>query len=334
MAFIALELADRPGSLTEACARSIIEALASNPTDAIRRRWFVAGTSHQGIDGPTTGLQDVTARMAPTDSVPIITAALTRETDGNVRGFLAKSLVDVATRMEPANGAQVLSDALPFAKDAYQEDGGESEPEIISGRAGLAGRADGACRRVAGIVQALARETDANARSVHGIGTRVWRANGPSRGAASRSGAKDTAEALGRETDRDLARLSNSGHRRCEWRAGWTRPRPRICGQAARTLAEALGRETDACARPSLASALSEVAGRMDPTEAARICGQAAKTLAEALGRETDADACSYLASALSKCGGPDGPGRGRQDTPRSTRPNDGCRCPLLLMDA
>ena len=42
MAFIALELADGPGSLTEACARSIIEALASNPPDAIRRRWFAA----------------------------------------------------------------------------------------------------------------------------------------------------------------------------------------------------------------------------------------------------------------------------------------------------
>ena len=60
---------------------------------------------------------------------------------------------------------------------------------------------------------------------------------------------------------------------------------------AAKTLAEALGRETDADARSSLASALSEVAGRMDPTEAARICGQAAKILAEALGRETDANA-------------------------------------------
>ena len=52
--------------------------------------------------------------------------------------------------------------------------------------------------------------------------------------------------------------------------------------EAARPLADALGHETDAYARSSLASALSEVAGRMDPTEAARICGQAAKTLADA----------------------------------------------------
>ena len=74
--------------------------------------------------------------------------------------------------------------------------------------------------------------------------------------------------------------------------------------EAAKTLAEALGHETDASARSSLASALSTVAGRMDPTEAARICGQAAKTLAEALGRETDANARFSLASALSTVAG------------------------------
>jgi len=72
----------------------------------------------------------------------------------------------------------------------------------------------------------------------------------------------------------------------------------------AKTLAEALSRETDATARFYLASALSGVVGRMDPTEAARICAQAAKTLAEALGRETDAYARSSLASALSTVAG------------------------------
>ncbi len=51
--------------------------------------------------------------------------------------------------------------------------------------------------------------------------------------------------------------------------------------------------------------ALSEMAGRMDPTEAARICGQPAKTLAEALGRETNARARSSLASAVVGGGGP-----------------------------
>ena len=43
--------------------------------------------------------------------------------------------------------------------------------------------------------------------------------------------------------------------------------------QAARILAAALVRETDANVRSSLASALSTVAGRMEPAEAARVCG-------------------------------------------------------------
>ena len=42
--------------------------------------------------------------------------------------------------------------------------------------------------------------------------------------------------------------------------------------EAAKTLAGALGRETDARARSSLASALSKVAGRMEPAEAAQVC--------------------------------------------------------------
>ena len=101
-------------------------------------------------------------------------------------------------------------------------------------------------------------------------------------------------------------------------------------GIAAKMLAEALGGVPDAGARSSsrksrrmrsggmmgggmmgggmmmnppasllLASALTGVAGRMDPTEAACICGQAAKALAEALGRETDVQARSSLVSAL-----------------------------------
>ncbi len=62
--------------------------------------------------------------------------------------------------------------------------------------------------------------------------------------------------------------------------------------------------ETEPNARLYLASVLSVVSGRLDPTEAARICGRAAKTLAEALARERDASARSSLASALSNVAG------------------------------
>jgi hypothetical protein len=69
----------------------------------------------------------------------------------------------------------------------------------------------------------------------------------------------------------------------------------------ARALAEALETRMDAGARPSLASALSDVAARMEPAEAVRICGRAAKTLADALDHQTGAYARSSLASALSQ---------------------------------
>ena len=69
--------------------------------------------------------------------------------------------------------------------------------------------------------------------------------------------------------------------------------------EAAKILAEALGRTSGAGARSSLVEALSKVASRMDPIEAARICGQASGTLAEALDREADKVARYDLTSSL-----------------------------------
>jgi hypothetical protein len=68
----------------------------------------------------------------------------------------------------------------------------------------------------------------------------------------------------------------------------------RICGTAAKALVDALGDETHAGVRSSLASALSELAARVEPAEAA-------KALFEELLRETDPHARIILASALSE---------------------------------
>src|SRR5271157_5075404 len=94
-------------------------------------------------------------------------------------GFLlAKTLVAVTTRMEPANGAHVLSDALHLAKDAYQRMGmmggmemsmmgwmgGSDWRSLVDGLVLLAGRMEPAdASRV--LSQTLARETDAGARA-------------------------------------------------------------------------------------------------------------------------------------------------------------------------
>ena len=114
--------------------------------------------------------------MAPTDSVPVITAALTRETDGNVRGQLAKTLVDVATRMEPAGASRVLSQALARETDAY------ARSSLASALSEVAGRMDPTeAARICGqaartLADALGRETDANARNSLARLSRQWRA--------------------------------------------------------------------------------------------------------------------------------------------------------------
>jgi tRNA A-37 threonylcarbamoyl transferase component Bud32 len=68
---------------------------------------------------------------------------------------------------------------------------------------------------------------------------------------------------------------------------------------AARLLHQALGQEKDAQARWLLASRLAEVAGRLEPAEAARVCAEAARVLKHALAEEKDAEARRQLAFAL-----------------------------------
>jgi len=265
LAFIALELADRPGPLTEACARSIIDTLASNPPDTIRRRWFVAEDRPQGMMGmmgdrsqkQTTGLQKVTERMATADSVRVISAALARETDGNVRDQLAKSLVAVAARMEPVNGARVLSDALPLAKDAYPSFMHNTDRALlVDGLVTLAGRMEPAdAPRV--LSQAFEGETDTNAR------------NALAQALAAVAGRMEPAQAA------------------------------QVCGRAARLVAAKLEQETDANARNTLAQALAAVAGRMEPIEAERIYARLSHRFAVELEKKTKPEQRASLASLL-----------------------------------
>ena len=50
LAFVLLELSDRPGLLTEACANTISEAMGSAAFQQVRNRWFII--SAEGSDGP------------------------------------------------------------------------------------------------------------------------------------------------------------------------------------------------------------------------------------------------------------------------------------------
>ena len=209
-----------------------------------------------------------------------------------------KRLIAVSARIDPSIAAKTLARALG------RETNSDALSSLASALSGVASRMD---PTEAGPICArpprhspkhwAVRRMPMPARPWRGI-CRLWR-GGWTRPRPHASAARPPRCSPKRSAVRRMPMPACPWHRRCRrWRAGWTR------AQAAKILAEALGRETDARARSSLASALSEVAGRMDPTEAARVCGQAAKTLAEALGHETDAGARSSLASALSTVAG------------------------------
>jgi serine/threonine protein kinase len=76
----------------------------------------------------------------------------------------------------------------------------------------------------------------------------------------------------------------------------------RLAGRTAVTLTQAMGKATDPYALRNLAQALSAVAARLEPKEAARLCRQAAATLTQAMSRSWTLmpDTLGSIARALS----------------------------------
>ncbi len=165
VAFIALELAESPGPPTDTCARAILDGLASNPPDAVRRGWFVSylptgGMMGLGMAAPS-GMNRMASRMAPNYSASVIKAAAARESDWRMRAQLATGLVSVTSEMEPDMAAKVLSDSMSLAKDPYER------TEEFGGGVGRMGEKDRTIL-VEGLVSAAMRmkATDA-ARVLH-----------------------------------------------------------------------------------------------------------------------------------------------------------------------
>jgi hypothetical protein len=74
----------------------------------------------------------------------------------------------------------------------------------------------------------------------------------------------------------------------------------RLAGRTADALIQAMSKTTDRYTLRKLAQALSPVAARLEPKEAARVCGQAAATLTQAMSKSTDPEALQALAQGLS----------------------------------
>jgi serine/threonine protein kinase len=79
---------------------------------------------------------------------------------------------------------------------------------------------------------------------------------------------------------------------------------PPATAAVAKALTQALAKRSDPISQGVLARALSVVAARMEPGEAARVCAEAAATLARALDRMTDPSAQQALAEGLAAVAG------------------------------
>jgi uncharacterized protein (DUF2267 family) len=302
LAFVALEFEDRASPETEKECGFLLQGLAGDFPDqhAAWRNRLIA----------------VSARIDPSIAARTLAEALGRETNADARLILASALSEVAGRMNRTEAARICGQVAKILAEALgrETDAGERSFKAAA-LSEVAGRMDPTqAARVCGqaaraLAEALGRETNIGARfSLASALSAVAGRMDPTQAA------KTLAEALGRETDASarssLALVLSTVSGRLD-----STDAAHFRAQAAETLAEALRRATTdattlwygtagSTVGESLASALSEVAGQMDPTEAARICAQAAKTLAEALGRQTDAQTRYAMASVLSTVAG------------------------------
>jgi hypothetical protein len=207
-------------------------------------------------------------------------------------------LITISARIDPSLAARTLADAFGHETN---ENGRLSLASALSAVAARIQSADAAsiCAQAAKtLADAVGRETNTSSRPAlaSALSTVAGRMDPTEAARICGQAARALVEALGRETDAFARSLS-------AWAlfelAGRTDP-----VQASKSIAEALSLEINEQALCSLPSALSKVASRMDPPEAARICGQGARALVEALGRKTDAFERSLLASPLSELAG------------------------------
>jgi len=134
LAFVALELEDRPSPATEEYAGIIEQAVAAERSDGRRWAWeqhllmssarldpsissrlLVNALEHHAKVAehhPTLAesVTSVAARMEPADAAHVLFTALARETEGYVCNTLASGLESTAKRLQPAQAARIRSE--------------------------------------------------------------------------------------------------------------------------------------------------------------------------------------------------------------------------------
>ncbi len=107
MAFLLLEIEDRPGPATEQAAETLVRA-------------FEGPVSQQLRSGLVKRLADVANRIEPSAAARIMLAGLEHETDADARGQLAGALSSTVSRLGPAEAAKVWGPAARVMADALE----------------------------------------------------------------------------------------------------------------------------------------------------------------------------------------------------------------------
>jgi serine/threonine protein kinase len=331
VALVALELQEQAGTASDHHAEAIVQALTADHPENLMNSWrnhLIEGSARfdpsiaarllaaviereTDADGRTqmaSALATVARRLTQTEAAricgpaaKILAKALAVDTDVRPRGFefpdprqgaLARALVEMAARLNPADAAQML-----LATALARQDDDSTRPTLLDGLLTISARLDPAeAARVCGEVaqrraNALAREKDpgvmvAIENELEKVAVRLE----PIQNARIWTEiSENLANALVRETNArqcaDLASVLGTASARL-------RPADagRIRGQTARRLVTALEQETDAMACAWLADGLQSVASWMEPTQAPDIYGHAARLLIPQLERIRSTD--------------------------------------------
>jgi tRNA A-37 threonylcarbamoyl transferase component Bud32 len=244
--------------------------------------------------GETAKFTTVAKALRPPDGARLLEQALEKDPDALAAGQLAIALADVAARLEPAEGAQVLARALGRMNP-------NARSELTQGLVDVAARLELAeAAHVLG--GALEKETDWFARGelAAGLAAVAVRLEPAEAAHLLTQAVRELEQALEVATDRGV--LNQFAGKLVDVAV---RLEPaeeaQVLGRAARVLGQALERTTDAYARGLLAEDLAGVAARLESAAGDRVLRTAFRFLEQALEEESSDHRRKELVTSLAR---------------------------------
>jgi tRNA A-37 threonylcarbamoyl transferase component Bud32 len=242
----------------------------------------------QGLAEIAGHLETNAASRMCAEAARLLDQALAHEENGGNRTALARGLVAVVGRHDPAKAVSVLNRILAKEKDAFSCQMLAEELAAAAGRLEPA-EATRACLEASRLLnQALTQEKDAQSRKflVLGLGAVTTRLQPADSVRLLKEAVRLLKEALARETDHNHRFNLTDGLAAAVVRL----PQP----EAARLLNQALAQEEVFGTRVILAKGLAEVVAQFPPAEADRACGEAVRSCIQILDRGPSQSVTSF----------------------------------------